>query len=83
MKKLIFILPVFFMTSCVKSLVKNTLGEEKDRQCDCTYTASGKAEKKESTTIKNKNLFDGETDCDKLTSKYSGESYSGTCILQN
>jgi len=52
MKKLIFILPVFLMTSCIKKIVENTLGEVKDRQCECTYTASGKTEKKESTTIK-------------------------------
>lgn len=71
------------MTSCVKKLVESTLGEVKDRQCDCTYTASGKAEKKESTTIKNKNMVDGELDCDKLTSKYSSDSYNGTCLLQN
>ena len=57
MKKLIFILPVFLMTSCIKKIVENTLGEVKDRQCECTYTATGKTEKKESTTIKNKNMF--------------------------
>jgi hypothetical protein len=83
MKKLIFILPVFLMTSCIKKIVENTLGEVKDRQCECTYTATGKTEKKESTTIKNKNMFDGEMDCDKLTSKYNSDLYYGTCILQN
>lgn len=83
MKKILFVLPVFLMTSCIKKITENTLGEVKDRQCECTYNASGKPEKKESTTIKNKNMFDGETDCDKLAQKYTTELYNGVCILQN
>lgn len=83
MKKLIFILPVFLMSSCIKKIKENIEGEVKDRQCECTYTSSGKPEKKESTTIKGKTQWDGETDCDKLSSKYSIDLYTGVCILQN
>jgi hypothetical protein len=83
MKKLIFILPIILMTSCIKKIKESVEGEVKDRQCECTYTSSGKPEKKESTTIKGKSQWDGGIDCDKLEGKYTTDLYSGVCILQN
>ncbi|MFA6151321.1 MAG: hypothetical protein WC716_08375 [Chitinophagaceae bacterium] len=86
MKKLLFVplaLCLLTSTSCVKKIIDDASGGVKDRQCDCTYTSSTEPEKKESTTIKNKNQWDGETDCDKLSGKYTVDGYYGTCLLSN
>lgn len=86
MKKLLFVplaLCLLTSTSCVKKIIDDASGGVKDRQCDCTYISPSLPEKKESTTIKNKNQWDGEMDCSTLSGKYSVEGYSGTCLLSN
>lgn len=88
MKKLIFIIPVFLMTSCVKINADTTTPTDPnlvvgDYVCDCTYiSANSEPKKEEATKLSGKTKMDASFDCDNLQGKYTLQFYSGTCVLK-
>lgn len=68
-----------FCASCIK---------EKSYQCHCTYVANvlgpnaGQPNKEETTTLKGNDFSGVDIDCTNLETKYDGQFYQGTCVLQ-
>jgi hypothetical protein len=69
-------------TSCVPQ------AKLSDHTCKCTYVPNsiswpvGTPNKEESTSLKQLTRDDADFECTKLNSKYIGQSYTGSCLIQ-
>jgi hypothetical protein len=90
MKKSVLYITVFSaivisISSCIKNVVDP---KASNYTCNCTYVANsigpsaGQPNKTESTTVSATSRDDADFDCNKLNTKYNGQYYSGTCLIQ-
>ncbi|MBL7719557.1 MAG: hypothetical protein JNL72_12020 [Flavipsychrobacter sp.] len=81
MKKSIFALGALgisltlITSSCLKPAMK-------DYTCECVYTADGKANINETSTVSSDSNMGASYDCGKKAGQYISQEYIGTCNLK-